>query len=62
MLKTANIGDLIRFRRSGNEIVGEVCNVKDSSVIVKISEYDAEKIQIETPVTVVSHKHYVVID
>ncbi|WP_394237845.1 DUF2187 family protein [Niallia oryzisoli] len=51
-------GNRITFTRNGYQISGEVLKVKDASVLVSISQQDAELIQIETPVTVVAHKHY----
>lgn len=60
--KIALKGDNVFFKRSQQSIIGEVITVKDESVIVKISESDAIKLNIETPLTVVSHKNYKVID
>lgn len=56
--KVANKGDRIRFERLGYTIIGEVVRVKEESVLVSISEYDAERLKIDTPITVVSHKNY----
>lgn len=60
--KIANEGDKILFERSGLAIVGEVVKVREASVIVSISKNDAEGINVETPLTVVSHKNYQLIN
>ncbi len=60
--KTAKDGDKIRFTRLGVELVGEVHQVRESSVIAKISEEDAHLLRLDTPLTVISHKNYEVID
>jgi len=54
-------GDKVLFKRNKLSILGEVVKVKEESVIVKISESDAEKLKIETPLTVVAHKNYKII-
>lgn len=59
--KMAIVGDKIKFQRMGFEIFGEVCDVKETSVVVRISDDDAGRMQLETPLTVVSHKNYKVI-
>ena len=51
-------GNLIVFKRNGLTIIGEVVKVKDESVIVKISEEDAETLKYDTSLTVVAHKNY----
>lgn len=60
--KIALKGDNVFFKRSQQSIIGEVITVKNESVIVKISDSDAEKLNIETPLTVVSHKNYEVME
>jgi uncharacterized protein YkvS len=60
--KIANEGDKVLFERSGLVIVGEVVKVREESVIVSISKNDAEGINVETPLTVVSHKNYQLIN
>lgn len=59
--KIAEEGDQIRFKRNNLSINGEVIKVKESSVIVQLSHTDAERIKLDTPYTVVSHKHYKVL-
>jgi uncharacterized protein YkvS len=54
----AKEGDKVRFERNGLVIIGEVFKVREASVIVTISKSDAEGINVETPLTVVSHKNY----
>lgn len=56
--KIANEGDQVRFKRNNLSINGEVIKVKESSVIVQISPSDADRINIDTPYTVVSHRNY----
>lgn len=41
--------------------MGEVVKENEASVIVKIDEADAEKLKIDTALTVVAHKNYEVI-
>ena len=60
--KMAKEGDKILFTRNGIEIAGEVYKVREQSVIVTISKNDAYIINVETPLTVVSHKHYQIIN
>jgi uncharacterized protein YkvS len=54
----AKEGDKVLFERNGLVIIGEVFKVREASVIVTISKSDAEGINVETPLTVVSHKNY----
>lgn len=54
----AKEGNKIMFNRHGLELTGEVVRVREESVLVSISQHNAELLNIETPVTVVSHKHY----
>lgn len=60
--KVAKEGEKVFFIRNELDIIGEVCKVRDESVIVRISNTDAEKLQVETPLTVVSHKNYQIIN
>ncbi|WP_449621549.1 DUF2187 family protein [Robertmurraya sp. Marseille-Q9965] len=57
----AEIGDRIQFSRNGEQYVGEVTRIREESVIVKLNETDADYLKLETPLTVVSHKHYVIL-
>ncbi|MGM7722674.1 DUF2187 family protein [uncultured Metabacillus sp.] len=57
----AKEGEKIRFERNGLVLLGEVVKVREESVIVQISKSDAEEINVETPLTVVSHKNYQII-
>ncbi|MDQ0229847.1 DUF2187 family protein [Metabacillus malikii] len=59
--KIAKEGDKILFTRNGIEMIGEVFKVREESVIVSISKADAYLINVETPLTVVSHKNYQII-
>jgi len=56
--KMAATGDKVLFNRNGKNIIGKVIKVKEESVLVSINQNDADYINIETPITVVSHKHY----
>lgn len=58
----ASIGDKIQFSRNGERFVGEVTRVREESVIVKLNDTDADYLKLETPLTVVSHKHYFVLE
>lgn len=58
----AMIGDKILFKRHNLSIIGAVVKVNEASVIVKIDDSDAEKLKIDTPLTVVAHKNYEVIE
>lgn len=58
----ADCGDKVRFIRNGMIIIGDVTITRNESVIVNISKADAMKLNIETPITVVSHKNYQIID
>lgn len=60
--KKASIKDKVKFTRFGLEFVGEVFKVNDNSVIVKLNEADTEKLNLDTPYTVVSHKNYKLIN
>lgn len=60
-LKTAKDGDIVKFTRHGIELTGEVHQVRESSVVVMLSDEDAEILKLDTPLTIVSHKNYVVI-
>lgn len=56
--RTATTGDTILFNRNGIKIIGKVIKIREESVIVSVSQKDAAKLRIETPITVVSHKNY----
>ncbi|KOP81799.1 DUF2187 family protein [Cytobacillus solani] len=56
--KIASEGDQVLFKRNNLSINGEVIKVKESSVIVQISPSDADRINIDTLYTVVSHRNY----
>lgn len=60
-IKTAKDGDIVKFSRHGLELTGEVHQVRESSVVVKLSDEDAEYLKLDTPLTIVSHKNYVLI-
>ena len=60
--KMANEGDKILFKRNSVSIIGEVIQVKEGSVVVQINDSDAERIKIDTPITVVSHKNYKIVN
>ncbi|KKK38452.1 hypothetical protein WQ57_07535 [Mesobacillus campisalis] len=59
-LQNVQVGDLVLCSRHGIAFFGTVTKVKESSVIVKLSQEDAQKLDLETPFTVVSHKNYVI--
>jgi uncharacterized protein YkvS len=57
----ANTGDQIQFTRYGFVITGKVTRVKDVSVIASVSDSDAIKLKLDTHLTAVSHKHYIIV-
>ncbi|WP_158318813.1 DUF2187 family protein [Robertmurraya kyonggiensis] len=57
----ASLGDRIQFSRNGEQFIGEVTRIREESVIVKLNDTDANYLKLETPLTVVSHKHYIVL-
>lgn len=61
-LQKAVIGNNIKFTRHGEVFVGEVSRVREESVIVKLNDTDANTLKLETPLTVVSHKHYIILE
>lgn len=62
MRQIANEGNRISFDRHGATLIGEVIKVKEQSVVVSISSHDASILKIDTPSTIVSHNHYVILD
>lgn len=55
------IGEKISFVRNDHKVVGKIHKILENSVIVEISEEDAEKIGAPSELTVVSHKKYSVV-
>jgi uncharacterized protein YkvS len=53
--KKANVGDQIQFFRRGILMSGMVYVVRDNSVCVEISRYDATRSDLENNTTVVAH-------
>lgn len=51
-------GDIVKFDRNGMMIMGKVLKVRETSVIVQISNDDAMALNLDTPFTIVSHKNY----
>jgi len=60
--KIAKDGDKVKFTRMGLTLIGEVQQVRESSVIVRINDEDAKSLRLDTPLTVISHKNYEIID
>jgi uncharacterized protein YkvS len=60
--KIAKEGDKVLFERNGIVIIGKVSKVREESVIVTISKSDADALKVDTPLTVVSHKNYQIIN
>ncbi|WP_432363216.1 DUF2187 family protein [Sporosarcina sp. UB5] len=52
------IDEEISFVRNDHEVNGTIHKILENSVIVKISEDDAERIGAASNLTVVSHKNY----
>ncbi len=55
------IGEKISFIRNGVYVFGTIHKILENSVIVEISEKDAEQIGAASSLTVVAHKNYTVV-
>ena len=53
-----HIDEEISFVRNDHEVNGTIHKILENSVIVKISEDDANRIGVASNLTVVSHKNY----
>ncbi|MCM3744436.1 YkvS family protein [Sporosarcina luteola] len=53
-----HIDEEISFVRNDYEVNGTIHKILENSVIVKISEDDADRIGVASNLTVVSHKNY----
>ena len=58
----ATYGDTIQFKRNGLIIQGVVEMYRENTVLVSISDSDAAKLLLESPITLVNHKNYIVIN
>lgn len=56
-----HIDEEISFVRNDYEVNGTIQKILENSVIVKISEEDADRIGVASNLTVVSHKNYSVV-
>ena len=56
-----HIDEEISFVRNDHEVNGTIQKILENSVIVKISEEDADRIGVASNLTVVSHKNYSVV-
>ncbi|EGQ26377.1 DUF2187 family protein [Mammaliicoccus sciuri] len=54
------VDEVISFNRNQHEVSGTIHKILENSVIVKISEADAEQIGAASNMTVVAHKNYTV--
>lgn len=54
-METANIGDVISFKRDGENYEGTITGVRENSVIV---QYGYSKVKDEPLTTIVNHKNY----
>ena len=54
-MDTANIGDLISFKREGKNLEGVVSGIRENSVMV---QYGYSKDKGEPLTTIVNHKNY----
>lgn len=57
----ASFGDTIKFERNGFTVFGRVESYREHTVIVSISDADAAKLHLESALSLVNHKNYVVI-
>jgi len=55
-----HIDEEISFVRNDHRVNGTIHKILENSVIVKISEDDADRIGVASNLTVVSHKNYTV--
>ncbi|MGE7917061.1 DUF2187 family protein [Lysinibacillus xylanilyticus] len=58
----ASPGDTIEFERNGLTIQGVVATYREHTVLVSICDSDAAKLHLESPITLVNHKNYTVIN
>ncbi|MFJ6211617.1 DUF2187 family protein [Lysinibacillus sp. NPDC092081] len=58
----ASYGDSIQFKRNGLIIQGAVEMYRVNTVLVSISDSDAARLRLESPITLVNHKNYTVIN
>ncbi len=58
-MATVKIGDVIKFKREGEQFEGTVSGIRDNSVIV---QYGYSKAKDEPLTTVVNHKNYKIIN
>ena len=56
------IGEKISFIRNGVYVIGAIHKILENSVIVEISEEDAEQIGAASTLTVVAHKNYTIVE
>ena len=56
-----HVDEEISFVRNDHEVNGTIHKILENSVIVKISEDDADRIGVASNLTVVSHKNYSVV-
>lgn len=54
----AAVGDTVKFSRNGFKISGKVESYRENTVIISISDADAAKLHLESPLTLVNHKNY----
>lgn len=52
------VGEEIKFSRNGFDVKGRIHKILDHSVIVELSDEDAQHIGAKSNLTVVSHKKY----
>ncbi|PIC64176.1 hypothetical protein CSV79_08295 [Sporosarcina sp. P13] len=55
------VDEVISFNRNDHEVSGTIFKILENSVIVKISDADAEQIGAASNMTVVAHKNYTVV-
>ncbi len=56
------VNEKISFVRNDHKVIGTIEKILENSVIVEISEEDADKIGAPSTLTVVSHKKYSVVE
>ncbi|AXI00842.1 DUF2187 domain-containing protein [Sporosarcina sp. PTS2304] len=56
-----HVDEVISFNRNDHEVSGTIHKILENSVIVKISDADAEQIGAASNMTVVAHKNYTIV-
>ncbi|WP_175986427.1 DUF2187 family protein [Bacillus sp. Marseille-Q1617] len=58
----ANLGDTIEFKRKKQIVNGVVTSLRENTVIVKVNNDAAKKLDLPDNQTVVAHKNYIIVE